>query len=216
MNNDSSSDFFNKRHKPPQLCMVLVDTSVGELPDSLLPAGYEIRDYHPGDESGWADLINQGDFDTTFTASKVLQYMESKQRRDGSRIVVNDGEIVAATFATMSKDTEYCKDSLNLGTLDFVVTHPSHRGLGLGRIVCMSVLKYFADIECTPIVLHTDDFRLPAVSLYLSMRFEPNLLCGTTAHIQMPENQDDQKFLDRKAKLIKRWDTVRKKLNNLT
>ena len=57
MNNDSSSDLFNKRHDSPQLCMVFDATLIGELPDPSLPAGYEMRGYNPGDESGWADLI---------------------------------------------------------------------------------------------------------------------------------------------------------------
>ncbi len=68
------------------------------------------------------------------------------------------------------------------GVLDFVVTHPDHRSRGLGRATCTAVSKFFIDLGCKSVSLLTDDWRLPAIYLYLSLGFKPVM-----NRIDMPE-----------------------------
>jgi mycothiol synthase len=56
------------------------------------------------------------------------------------------------------------------------------RGLGLGRAVCTGVVRYLVDRGYANVVLYTDDWRLPAIGLYLSMGFEPQM-----TRMDMPE-----------------------------
>ena len=96
----------------------------------------------------------------------------------GSRLVEHDGRIVAATFASRIGNQPHKPDvgggdSSEIGVLDFVVTHPDHRGKGLGRATCTEVARFLVSRGCKTITLGTDDWRLPAIHIYLSMGFRP-------------------------------------------
>ena len=190
----------------PQLCMRLTVTPGFDLPEPHVPLGYELRSYQPGDESPWADLLNQGEFGQKFNAQKVSEYMEIPERRAGSRIVVKNGNLLASTFATMQEEAD------NLSSLDYVVSHSDYRGLGLGRIVCESVVKYCVDIGRNDVILHTDDWRIPALGLYLSMGFVPNLLCRTDVHVEESDNSESDDGMKEKYLILERWAGVKKKL----
>lgn len=191
----------------PQLCMRLTVTPGVDLPEPHVPLGYELRSYQLGDASAWADLLNQGEFGQRFNAQKVSEYMEIPERRAGSRIVVKNGNLLASTFATMQEEAD------NLSSLDYVVSHSDYRGLGLGRIVCESVVKYCVDIGRNDVILHTDDWRIPALGLYLSMGFVPNLLCRTDVHVQESDNSESDDVMKEKCLILERWAGVKKKLS---
>ena len=84
---------------PKQLSMVIDEATVGWLPDVPLPAGYVIRACRPEDTASWADTLRAGGFES-WGEEQVLEFLESAERRAGSRVVEQGGRIVAATFAT--------------------------------------------------------------------------------------------------------------------
>ena len=131
-----------------------------------IPEGYLLRGYEPGDEEGWLELLHLGGF-THWHLDSVRDYLEDAERRVGSRVVVLKGKIVAATFASREDPPGAA------GMLDYVVSHPEHRGKGLGRRVCAAVMEFFVDAGYERISLLTDDFKLPAIKVYLSLGFEP-------------------------------------------
>ena len=162
---------------PKQLSMVIDEASIGRLPDVPLPAGYVLRPYRSEDTSSWAKTLQDGGFEN-WSEDLVLEYMEDAERREGSRVVEHDGRIVAATFASRTSkqpDNTACSDddSSVQGVLDYVVTHPDHRGRGLGRATCTEVARFLVGRGCKAVSLGTDDWRLPAIHLYLSMGFRP-------------------------------------------
>ena len=195
-----------------QLSMVIDEVAVGRLTDVPLPAGYVMRACRTGDEPSWADTLQKGGF-TDWTEDRVLEYLEDPERREGSRVVEYNGEIVSATFASRTS-IQPCKTTRPTtksegGVLDFVVTHPDHRGNGLARATCTSVAKFLLThvIPIEPhgsaagiqrkakhvipadagiqgkakhaanayVSLKTDDWRFPAIHIYLSMGFKPVL-----------------------------------------
>ena len=94
--------------------------------------------------------------------------------------VVPRSPFVLRTFPPRAGETlAFCKGPAQQervrpqGVLDFVVTHPGHRGRGLGRATCTAVSKFFVDLGCNSVSLLTDDWRLPAIHLYLSLGFKP-------------------------------------------
>ena len=99
-------------------------------------------------------------------------YLADPERREGSRVVSLGRDIVAATFASPQQFPS------RAGVLDYVVSHPNHRGKGLGRAVCTAVLRFFVDRGYESVVLLTDDWRLPAIGLYLSLGFVPEMTRG--------------------------------------
>ena len=54
-----------------------------------------------------------------------------------------------------------------------VGTRPLARGCGAGRLVLNACLHSLADRGYESVVLSTDDNRIPAIKLYLSLGFEP-------------------------------------------
>ena len=88
---------------------------------------------------------------------------------EGSRLVSKDGQVVAATFASVEEGAP------ELPRVDFVVSRPEYRGLGLGRVVCTEVVRGLIEKGYANVMLYTDHWRLPAIGLYLSMGFEPRM-----------------------------------------
>ena len=200
------------RQPHKQLSMVIDEVAVGRLPDVALPSGYVMRAYRTGDAASWADTLRMGGF-TEWTEDRVLQYLDDPERRAGSCVVEHNGEIVAATFASLTppspplwmdvpsaeapafagmtevvrSEGDACEGRRGcsaaedgfetrpyVGVLDFVVTHPDHRGKGLGRATCTSVAKFLVGQRGQRTVgLQTDDWRLPALHIYLTMGFKP-------------------------------------------
>ena len=155
-------------YPPKQLSMLVGADRVRLLPEVTLPQGYVLRGYLPGDEDGWAAVLRLGGF-TDWERDRIDTFLVGPERREGSRVVSLDGQIVAATFASRGNRPA------GSGVLDFVVSHPDHRGKGLGRAVCTAVLRFLVDRGYAAVTLQTDDWRLPAISLYLSLGFVPQM-----------------------------------------
>ncbi len=155
--------------RPKQLSMVISIEQARDMPPFTLPDGCEMRSYRAGDEDGWVDLINTGEFEGEWDRARFAEYITEPERTEGSRVVTMNGRIVAATFASVEEGSD------DLGRVDFVVSHPDVRGLGLGRAVCTAVVDYLVERDFARVILYTDDWRLPAIGLYLSMGFEPQM-----------------------------------------
>ena len=152
-----------------QLRMVITAEQARRMPEPVLPPGYELRRYLPGDEDSWLEAINTGDFGTLWDRARFEEYIRGPEGMECSRLVVMDSQVVAATFASVEEGTP------ELGRVDFVVSRPEYRGLGLGRVVCTEVVRGLIEKGYANVMLYTDDWRLPAIGLYLSMGFEPRM-----------------------------------------
>ncbi|MCY3895364.1 MAG: GNAT family N-acetyltransferase [Chloroflexi bacterium] len=164
--------------EPKQLCMVVSAPGVRDMPDAGVPAGYTLRPYREGDEVTLAAALQAVGF-RDFGVDRVLDTLADSDRRTGSALVEFEGGIVASTFASrMASDqvspvTGKPGEPQRQGVLDYVATHPDHQGRGLGRATCTAVSRYLVAQGCEIVSLLTDDWRLPAIRLYLSLGFEP-------------------------------------------
>lgn len=139
------------------------------MPEFTIPDGYKLRGYLPGDEDSWLETLNLGEFGGNWDRQRFDDYIAGPERTEGSVVAVQGDRIVAATFASVEAGVDFT------GRVDFVVSHPKVRGLGLGRAVCTGVVRYLVNKGYTQVILYTDDWRLPAIALYLSMGFEPRM-----------------------------------------
>lgn len=99
----------------------------------------------------------------------ILRRLTGTENSKRSRVFFLAKTAVAKTFASLRKSPA------KVGLLDFLVTHPDHRGKGLGRVVCTAMLRALVDRDYESVILLTDDWRLPAINLYLSMGFVPEM-----------------------------------------
>lgn len=164
-----------------QLCMVIEAAGVRDMPDVAVPAGYALRTLREGDDVGLAGTLRGAGF-VDWDVARVLGYLEDADRRAGSAVVEFEGSIVASTFASrmssgsVSPVTGKPGNPGREGLLDYVATHPSHQGRGLGRATCTAVSRYLVEQGCETVSLWTDDWRLPAIHLYLSLGYRPVMI----------------------------------------
>ena len=168
-----------KELEPKQLTMVIEAEKVRLVSDKPLPDGFSLRGYKHGDENSWISLLNCGDFDSQWDSERFQEYMTQDERLEGSSVILKDEIIVAATFASVQDSSK------QVGRVDFVVSHPDFRGLGLGKVVLIEVLRFLQKKNYKTIMLYTDDWRIPALGMYLSLGFEPEI----TRH-DMPDRWD--------------------------
>ena len=152
-----------------QLRMVITAEQARRMTEPVLPPGYELRGYRPSDEDSWLEAINTGEFGNIWDRARFEEYIRGPERMECSRLVIMDGHVVAATFASVEENDP------ETGRVDFVISRPEYRGLGLGRVVCTEVVRCLIERGYANVMLYTDDWRLPAIGLYLSMGFEPRM-----------------------------------------
>jgi mycothiol synthase len=148
------------------------------MPDVAVPEGYLVRGYREGDVVTMAAALQAVGF-RNCGVDRVVETLEDADRRAGSALVEYRGMIVAVTFASRTSSSETNPATGNPGepwregVLDNVATHPDHQGRGLGRATCTAVSRYLVEQGCETVQLLTDDWRLPAIHLYLSMGYRP-------------------------------------------
>jgi len=153
----------------PQLEMQL--GSLDNLPEVALPASYVVRTYRDGDAADWCRLVAAGiggEYDGKAFRSSTAG--ASGFDPEGLFFAEHDGQTVGTACAIWS--SSYPEDT---GYLHMVAVDPMHQGRGLGRALTLAVLHRFRQRGFRRAVLQTDDFRLPAIRLYLSLGFRPRL-----------------------------------------
>lgn len=159
-----------------QLLMTI--QSPAEMPLIRLPEGFQTHQFHRGGDV----LLTLEDFRSQWIGirdpdhGKVMSdwyenvYHDPRVPDDGFFLIVRgENEIVSSASIQLG---EHTPDS---ATVHAVCTSETYRGLGLGRAVMLQVLSYAAVHEISDVYLTTDDWRIPAVALYLKMKFLPIL-----------------------------------------
>jgi mycothiol synthase len=135
----------------------------------VLPPGYAIRTYQPGDEQAWAEIMNTG-IGSGWTVERVREKLTGLPQFDpqGLFFITYKGQPVATACAWREhpKEREH-------GILHMVCALPQHRGHRFGYVVSLRVLWYFAEHGFTDCRLLTDDWRLSAIKTYLDLGFQP-------------------------------------------
>ena len=149
--------------KLPQLFMRKTDMT--SLPPLSLPAGFSLHTHADGYEQAWEELIEK-----TFG---MYYSFETTIKNGGGYspeyvLYISKDGVIIATATAVEKDIFPGE-----GWFRMVGTHPEARGLGAGKLVTTAALHSLAARGYKSVVLSTDDERIPAISLYLSLGFEP-------------------------------------------
>ena len=153
----------------PQLQMELTELTC--LPEPVVPEGYRLRPYQPGDEEVWCRLINEfigGDYTPAKMAAELLD--QPWFAPEDLCFAARGDEVAGTACALRQRDFDE-----GVGWLHMVVVDPAHRGQGLGRAVVLAVLHRFRQLDRAKVMLNTDDQRLPALRVYLSLGFKPRM-----------------------------------------
>jgi len=140
---------------------------------AALPEAYRMRTYRPGDEAGWAALMNTGqmdEWDVERTREKLTDRPWPQFDPDGLFMTTYgpDERIVGSACAWLIYPGE-----TETGTLHMVCVLPEHRGARLSYPLCLGVLWRFRERGFQRVRLNTGDWRLGAVKTYLRLGFQP-------------------------------------------
>lgn len=151
---------------PQQLEMVR--EPAGALAVGDAPEGYLVRQYESRDRDAYLEL-----FHLAFEASDPLPDVLATRLDSGFFIIEHgDSGILAASCVAQVKPRARYPEG---GELGWLVADPAHSGRGLGTLVAALVANRLADEGYEQAYLLTEDFRLPALSIYLKLDWRPNL-----------------------------------------
>lgn len=157
----------------PQLRMTFdADTDPDPLPDCTLPDGFAIRPWRPEDTPAYLELRKAAEFDSLPGEPELLDYLENLALPEGLLVVVEEatGKIVASAAAQRSQLPEPDDE---LGCLAWTMTHPDYRERGLASAVSAQAMALCREQGYRTLYLVTDDWRLPAISVFLSLGWRP-------------------------------------------
>ncbi len=139
-----------------------------------LKEGCRLRTYRDGDESAWAELLNDSSELGVWTVARIEKVLLSALLPDGQFFATMDETLIAGAGLYDSE-----KRGRSCWEIGWVVTDPDHRGLGLAWHVTAAAVETALTQPPRPIFLMTDDFRVAAVKLYLKMGFVPDFDHGS-------------------------------------
>jgi predicted dehydrogenase/ribosomal protein S18 acetylase RimI-like enzyme len=136
-----------------------------------VPHGYEMRQYREADEAEYLALMAKAGF-KTWDHEQMARTLRSVLP-GGFFLIVHaaTGKIVATAMA-QHKPTDLHPFG---GEMGWVAADPDHKARGLGRAVTAAATARLTQAGYRSIYLLTDDFRLPAIAIYLRLGFEPFL-----------------------------------------
>jgi mycothiol synthase len=141
------------------------------IPEIPLQEGYQLRHFREGDEAGLALVFAaSGVGPTTAEDFRTSMVGASCFRPERTILIECGGEIVATASAWLN-------DSFpGVGYLHNVGVKPGHQGKKLGALVTLATLRAHQKEGFSAQVLETDDWREPAVRLYLKLGYTPLLV----------------------------------------
>ena len=142
--------------------------SFDELPAQNIPQGYELKALEDGDEGKYVEITTEafgGERNFEVDVIKHAGYYPG-----GTYFIYSGDEAVATSTAIIDLSAGNKE-----GYLHMVAALKGHKGKGLGfeiSLACLHLMKYEGMTGCT---LKTDDFRLPAIAIYLKLGFLPEV-----------------------------------------
>ncbi|MBR2352990.1 MAG: GNAT family N-acetyltransferase [Clostridia bacterium] len=148
----------------PQLLMK--KANISKLPPILLKNGMELIHHREGVgmEAEWEAIIESA-FERHYSFSFMIKAGDYKPEHvlyltHNSRFIATASAVESPMFP-------------GVGWYRMVGVRKDAQGLGAGTTIALAALHALRDRGYTEAMLSTDDERLPAISMYLSLGFEP-------------------------------------------
>ena len=165
---------FRRAKSAPSLFLRRADLL--DLPPLDLPDGYILRTARPDDAEGIAAMLGEAFPEMEWTAERVEKWLLNDESV-ATVFVIDFGGVPVATASARLVPDAYPGS----GYVHWVGTSTAHRGKRLGTLVSLAVLYEFVPLGCRDAVLETDDFRVPAIKVYLNLGFVPEYRHATHA-----------------------------------
>lgn len=136
-------------------------------PRVVLPPGYGLRTFRPGDEERWCELMGLCGW-ADWKPSMLAPWHE-RLLPEGFYLAIHEAtDVIVASAMALTSDG-------NSAELGWVISDPAHRGHGLGATVSAAATARLLEAGRDPVYLLTDDHRLAALKTYLKMGYVPQI-----------------------------------------
>lgn len=165
----------------PQLVMVWPKARLAEPPTPVLPQGYRLRHYQPGDEARFYVVMALSGW-PNWNDAKLQPWLARIPPRSWSMVVheADPAKPIVATAMGLHDHTDWHPFG---GELGWVASDPQHAGRGLGHAVCAAVTQRLIAAGYENIHLYTEHYRLPALKTYLKLGYVPHLASPQLAEL---------------------------------
>jgi mycothiol synthase len=155
-----------------QLEMVWPTGRLGLPPVPHLPDGYTLRSYRSGDEPRFYEVMSLAGW-PGWDNTKLQPWLARIPPRGWFMVIYLATDTIVATAMALHDHSDRYPFG---GELGWVAADPAHAGRGLGRAVCAAVTARLIAAGYQNIHLYTEDFRLAALKLYLTLGYVPHLV----------------------------------------
>ncbi|HEY2493777.1 MAG TPA: GNAT family N-acetyltransferase [Paenibacillus sp.] len=146
--------------------LIMKKETLSDLPVFHCPLGYRFRHFQPEDERNWEDLIRHSFTREVKFAHKIGDQVPCYSDRV---LFICRGDQPVATATAWETGSD---DNRNW-YLHMVGVLPEYSGKGLGFAASLAALQKIREAGGESAFLETDDFRLPAIRIYLRLGFQP-------------------------------------------
>jgi predicted dehydrogenase/GNAT superfamily N-acetyltransferase len=151
-----------KANPLPQLLMRNPD--IENLPPLDLPAGVTLQTHKEGEEKEWEELIK-----SAFGHPFSFDFLRTRGDYAPDHVLYLSKNGKKLATATAVENEAYPGE----GWFRMVGVHKDARGEGMGKLIALAALHALRERGFKSALLSTDDARIPAIRLYLSLGFRP-------------------------------------------
>jgi len=136
-----------------------------------LPPGLRLRALTPEDATRYAELLQANAELGNWDLARVQKMTENDVPFSEIFVIEDEAGRFLSTACVGPAHADYPFGTVALG---WVASHPEARGRGLGSAVCVAAMRRARERGASGMMLLTDDWRLPALRLYLKLGFSPD------------------------------------------
>jgi GNAT superfamily N-acetyltransferase len=156
------------------LPVTMVREELEVIPRHILPTGYSLRAYCPGDEQLWLQVHERADLYNTFPPGLFFQeFGPARSVLEERQLYLCDVHGEAIGTATAWFDGNY-KGQV-YGRVHWLAIVPDEQGKGLAKALMSAVCYRLRELGHRRAYLTTSTARVPAINLYLQFGFVPEI-----------------------------------------
>lgn len=146
-----------------------------KIPEAPLPPPFRLRLYRAGDRDVWVKLYGESEqLGTSITPELFDREFRGEDLELSRRMLFLEDE----TGRAIGTSTAWCDDFADpaaIGRVHWVAIHPEFQGRKLARPLLTATLQCLRSCGHTQAYLFTHTLRIPAVTLYLTYGFVPDI-----------------------------------------
>jgi GNAT superfamily N-acetyltransferase len=152
----------------------MVRETLQDVPVFPLPAGFSLRFHRPGDDATWTRIQQQAErYHDVKSELFQREFGEGEAQLSQRQLFLCD-----ATGREIGTGTAWFNDDYHgkaWGRIHWVAVTADHQGRGLGGALVSALCQRFIELRHIRACLTTESIRLPAINLYLSFGFQPEI-----------------------------------------